>query len=186
MPMPKPRPILPSPPALEAGGDYQGDTQRITEIKTTLGGERRSFDCELLHLGEAEAVVVYRMPRDVLLEDVLLPKATLSLGYFWQGRPYNAYHWVDARRDTLALYFNIADRTRISPQAIEWRDLTLDVLITPDRRCRVLDEDELPAALDPALAAYIAAARSELCRDPLSLLSEYDKLSRSLLTAGMP
>ncbi len=160
--------------------------RRITEIKTTLGGERKTFDCELLRLDEHEAVVVYRMPRDVRLEDVLLPKATLSLGYFWRERPYNAYHWIDARGDTLALYFNIADRTRISPEVIEWRDLTVDVLITPDRRCRVLDEDELPPALDPWLAAYIDAARAELCRDPLSLLAEYDKLSRSLLTAGMP
>lgn len=161
-------------------------SRRITEIKTTLGGERKTFDCELLRLDEKEAVVVYRMPRDVQLEDVLLPEATLSLGYFWRARPYNAYHWVDPRGDTLALYFNIADRTRITPAAIEWRDLTVDVLITPDQRCRVLDEDELPPALDPALAAYIAAARAELCREPLSLLVEYDKLSRSLLNAGIP
>ena len=155
--------------------------RRITEIKTTLGGERKTFDCELLRLDEEEAVVVYRMPRDVQLEDVLLPEATLSLGYFWRARPYNAYHWVDPRGDTLALYFNIADSTRISEDRIDWRDLAVDVLISPDGRCRVLDEDELPADLETALLRYIETVRDELCADPLSRLDEYDKLTRSLM-----
>ena len=122
---------------------------RITEVKTTLGGERKLFDCELLHHDETELVVIYRMPQGMRLEDVWLPQGTISLGYFWPDRPYNAYHWIDARQDTLALYFNIADGTRITDDCVEWRDLTVDVLLTPDGRCRVLDEDELPAALDP-------------------------------------
>jgi len=154
--------------------------QRITEIKTTLAGERKEFDCELLNHNPGEVVVIYRMPRDMQLEDVLLPKASVSFGYFWQDRSYNVYHWVDLRRNTLALYFNIADNTRISPRVVEWRDLTVDVFITPDGRCRVLDEDELPADIDAELLAYINRARDELCREPLSRLNEYDKLTRSL------
>ncbi len=157
---------------------------RITEIKTTLAGERKAFDCELLRLRAGEAVVTYRMPRDVQLEDLLLRRGTLSLGYFWQDRPYNVYHWIDADRTTLALYYNIADATRISARQIEWRDLAVDVLITPDGRCRVLDEDELPADLDAGLRTYIETTRDELCREPLSRLAEYDKLSRSLITSA--
>ena len=136
---------------------------------------------ELLRLDDKAAVVVYRIPRDVRLEDVLLPVGTLSLGYFWQDRPYNVYHWVDQSRETLALYFNIADGTRISEDTIEWRDLTVDVLLTPDGRCRVLDEDELPSALDPELRQYIDDTRDLLCQEPLSRLAEYAKLSRSLI-----
>ena len=156
----------------------------ITEIKTTLAGERKEFDCELLCRSPGEAVIVYRMPRDRWLEDVLLPKDSLSLGYFWEHRPYNAYHWVDAELATVALYFNISDRTRIDTGSIAWRDLVVDVLITPGGRCRVLDEDELPADVDPELGRYIESARAELCRDPLSRLDDYDKLSRSLLKRG--
>ena len=127
-----------------------------------------------------EAVVIYRMPRAMLLEDVQLAQGTVSYGYFWRDRPYNAYHWVDDDKHTLALYFNIADRTRIGHDTIEWRDLTVDVLLTPDGRCRVLDEDELPADLEPGLRRYIDDARVHLCREPLSRLAEYDKLTRSL------
>ena len=43
------------------------------------------------------------MPTDHQLEDLLLAKGTLSLGYFWEDRPYNAYHWVDDNQQTLAL-----------------------------------------------------------------------------------
>lgn len=153
----------------------------ITEIKTTLAGECKTFDCELLTRADAEVVVIYRMPRDVRLEDILLPEGTVSLGYFWENRPYNVYHWIDDALATRALYFNIADSTRISEDRIDWRDLAVDVLISPDGRCRVLDEDELPVNLEPALLRYIETVRDELCADPLSHLDEYDKLTRSLM-----
>ena len=117
-------------------------------------------------------------------DPILLRADTLSLGYFREDRPYNAYHWVDTGLSSVALYFNISDRTHITADSVAWRDLTVDVLITPDARCRVLDEDELPVDIDAGLRRYIDAARAELCRDPLSRLDEYDKLSRSLLTSG--
>jgi len=154
---------------------------RITEIKSTLTGVRKEFECDLLTRSPGEAVVIYRMPRDVQLEDVLLRKGTVSLGYFWEDRPYNVYHWIDQHQDSVALYFNVADGTRITKQAIKWRDLTVDVLITPDGRCRVLDEEELPANIGATLRDYINQTRDDLCREPLSRLDEYDKLTRSLI-----
>ena len=153
----------------------------ITEIKTTLLGERKTFECELLQATASDAVVVYRMPADHQLEDILLPKDTLSLGYFWQDRPYNAYHWIDAQQQTIALYFNVCDSTVISTESIAWRDLMVDILITPDGRCRVLDEDELPTDIDAELLHYIEHTRDHLCHHPLSRLTEYDKLTRLLI-----
>lgn len=154
---------------------------RITEIKTTLAGECKTFTCELLQATPTDAVVVYRMPDDYRLEDILLRKGTLSLGYFWRDKPFNAYHWIDARLNTVALYFNVSDRTTIDDESIAWRDLVVDVLITPDGRCRVLDEDELPSDIDAELQLYIDQTRDQLCREPLSRLAEYDKLTRLLM-----
>ncbi len=153
----------------------------IVEIKTTLAGERKEFDCELLKFTRGEVVVIYRMPRDVQLEDLLLPKDSISIGYFWENRAYNAYHWIDEQSQTLALYFNICDNTRVSRQQVAWRDLTVDVLITPDLRCRVLDEDELPDDLDSDLRAHIESARDALCVDPAHLLQEFEARRRELL-----
>lgn len=154
---------------------------RITEVKTTLAGERKEFDCELLNRARHETVVIYRMPRDRRLEDVVLPEGSISLGYFWDHKPFNVYHWIDDKRQTLALYFNICDSTQISESRIAWRDLCVDVLITPDGRCRVLDEDELPDDLDDALQAYIDAALDALCVDALHLLSAFSARTRKLL-----
>jgi len=153
----------------------------IVEIKTTLAGERKEFDCELLKFTRGEVVVIYRMPHDVQLEDLLLPKDSISIGYFWEDRAYNAYHWIDEQCQTLALYFNICDNTRISAHQVAWRDLTVDVLITPDLRCRVLDEDELPDDIDSDLRVYIESARDALCIDPTRLLLEFEARSRGLL-----
>ncbi|MCP4875640.1 MAG: DUF402 domain-containing protein [Gammaproteobacteria bacterium] len=154
---------------------------RITEIKTTLDGIRKEFECELLKHERDELIVIYRMREDVQLEDLLLRKHTLSLGYFWEERNYNVYHWVDDNRQTLALYFNICDNTRISTNRIAWRDLTVDILITPDLRCRVLDEDELPDDIDDDLLRLINTTRDLLCVDPAQLLREFDISSRALL-----
>ena len=76
------------------------------------------FDCELLYRAAREVVVIYRMPGDFQLEDLLLPKDSISLGYFWEDRAYNVYHWVDQHRQTLALYFNICDNTHISSHRV--------------------------------------------------------------------
>lgn len=129
-------------------------------------------------------MVIYRMPADRVLEDLLLPRGSLSLGYFWEDRAYNAYHWVDDKRRTLALYFNICDNTRITAQQVAWRDLTVDILITPDLRCRVLDEDELPDDLDRNLLALINTTRDNLCSAPETLLREFERSTRSLLAEG--
>ncbi len=157
---------------------------RIVEIKTTLAGERKHFDCELLTLAPGEAVVGYRMPCDMMLEDLMIPRGSLSLGYFWEDRAYNAYHWVDDNLQTLALYFNICDNTRISTAQIAWRDLTVDILISPDLRCRVLDEDELPDDIDNELLSRITATRDALCADSARLLPDFETRSRALLAGG--
>jgi len=121
------------------------------------------------------------MPDDIQLEDLLLPRGSISLGYFWQHKPFNLYHWVDDKGQTLALYFNICDNTRISEEQIGWRDLCVDVLLTPDLRCRVLDEDELPDDLDDELQTYIDSARASLCADPAHLLAAFVARSAALL-----
>ena len=156
-------------------------SQRITEIKTTLDGRVKQFDCELLWHRGGEVVVIFRMPQDMMLEDVALPRGGISLGYFWEDRGYNVYHWVDDNGQSLALYFNICDNTRISATEIAWRDLTVDVLLTPDLRCRVLDEDELPEDIESDLLSRINATRDALCADAPQLLADIETRSRGFL-----
>lgn len=146
--------------------------KKIIEIKETLNGRIHKFTCRLLNSSIDEMVVLFRLNKDIQIEDLGLSAGTLSFGYFWADRPYNAYHWVSPEGESLGVYFNISDRTKISDNHVYWRDLILDVLATPDGRCRVIDEDELPDGLDPSLREKIDEARAELVSQHQAILSE--------------
>jgi hypothetical protein len=57
---------------------------------------------------------------------------------------------------------NVGDVVRLDDREIEWQDLIVDVLGTPDGTVRVLDEDELPGDLDADLRLRIEIARDRL------------------------
>jgi predicted RNA-binding protein associated with RNAse of E/G family len=90
------------------------------------------------------------------------------------------YHWLTAAGATLAFYFNLADETAIAPDSLSYRDLTVDLLARPGRPPEVLDQDELPADLDPATRQQIAralhAARTDLPQQQPLLEARADAL----------
>ncbi len=159
----------------------------IVEIKRTLAGDEKRFDCLRL-AGDADHVVVLWIARAPMhVHGVDLPVGTVSFGHFWIDRPYNVYHWVDAdRRTTIGFYFNLADRTRIAPAELEWRDLVVDVLATPAGRLDVLDEHELPEVLDAEAAAHIADGKAAVLGMPARVMAEIEAASRSLFQLVFP
>ena len=124
------------------------------------------------------------MPETIQLEDVTLPAGCISVGYFWAHKTFNAYHWLDQQQRSLALYFNICDHVSLTREQIAWRDLTVDVLITPDARCRVLDEDELPDDLEPDLRHLISTTTTQLCQSSTHLLAAFEARSRPMLSGS--
>lgn len=155
-----------------------GQRQTIEEYKAVLVGEPKIFLCELLERNVGRAVVVYRLRRAVQVEDIRMPAGTVSYGYFWETRNYNVYHFVDDARQTLGLYFNIGDSTRISETQIYWRDLIVDILVTPDGRSRVLDQHELPADLSQPLRRLIFDTRDYILERVTELKAEIEGQTR--------
>lgn len=156
----------------------------VLEVKRTLAGGEKRFHCHLLATdGERQAVVLWIASEPMHVHGVDLPAGTVSLGHFWADRYYNVYHWLDRNNRTVGFYFNVADQTRIEtdPPCIRWRDLVIDVLATPEGRLDVLDEDELPAELEPDVAAHVAAGRRAILAAPAALLAEIEAASRTLL-----
>jgi predicted RNA-binding protein associated with RNAse of E/G family len=151
----------------------------IVEIKTTLAGVEKRFDCRLLAGDARRAVVLWVASAPMQVHGIDLPSGTISFGHFWADRHYNVYHWVDGARRTIGFYFNLADRTRISEATLEWRDLVLDVIATPSGRLELLDEDELPAWLDPEVAAHIEDGKAAIFADPERLMAEIEAASRA-------
>lgn len=156
--------------------------EQLTEIKTTLSGRVDEFVCDVVERSPEHATVIYRIPgpgRDV--HGVWLPPGTITVGYFWKTRPYNLYHWVDPEGRTLAHYFNIGDVRRYEGDRLEWHDLAVDILATPEGRVTVLDEDELPADLAPALLRYVNAARDQVLGSLSVLIRESERTSAAVV-----
>jgi predicted RNA-binding protein associated with RNAse of E/G family len=136
--------------------------QKVTEIKVRLDGRVDRFVCEVVERSRDHLVVLFRIHEEATVHGLRLPAGTLSLGHFWVDRPYNVYHWVAPDGTTLGLYANVGDVVRLDDREIEWQDLIVDVLGTPDGTVRVLDEDELPGDLDADLRLRIEIARDRL------------------------
>ncbi|MCF7982577.1 MAG: DUF402 domain-containing protein [Pseudomonadales bacterium] len=156
----------------------------VEEYKDVLVGSPKTFHCELLDLADTEAVVVYQLAKEVILEGTHMPPGTISFGYFWQERNFNVYHFVAKTGNSLGFYFNVSDSTQIGETRIYWRDLVVDIFITPDGRCRVLDEDEIPENLDPSLRKSIEQTRDHILSNFRQLTEEVAARSR-LLTLQM-
>jgi predicted RNA-binding protein associated with RNAse of E/G family len=155
--------------------------EQITEVKTTLAGRVDRFVCDVAARTADEVIVLYRVPATREVHGVRLPAGTMTVGYFWTARPFNLYHWVGPHGRTLAHYFNVGDVTRLDRDLLEWHDLAVDVLATPDGRVQVLDEDELPADLAPTLRRYVEAARDRVLRDLSVLIAESEARSAGYL-----
>jgi predicted RNA-binding protein associated with RNAse of E/G family len=156
----------------------------VVEIKQTLAGGERRFDCLRLAGGAGHAVLLWLAPEAMHVHGVELPAGTISFGHFWTDRFYNVYHWLGTDRRTLGFYFNIADRTRIGEAELAWRDLVIDVLAMPDGRLALLDEDELPAVVDPEAAAHIAAGKAAILERPAAVMAEIEAASRALFAVA--
>jgi Protein of unknown function (DUF402) len=158
----------------------------VVEIKRKLAGGEKRFDCLRLAGDAHRAVLLWIAPEPMHVHGVDLPAGTVSFGHFWTDRNYNVYHWLDAEQRTIGLYFNIADRTRIADGELEWRDLVIDILATPGGRLELLDEDELPAVIDPEAAAHIAAGKAAVLDAPAVVIAEIESASRALFPLVFP
>ena len=147
-------------------------TAVIKEVKVTTTGERQEFVCRLLDRSAAHAVVLYKIKEARRVGSLRLPRGALTYGYFWEGRPYNVYHWVWADGRTLGFYVNLANEVRFRPGAIEWKDLAVDLLFSPDGgHVQILDEEDF-VLLPPEVRAKAEAAKAHVLTHRDEILAE--------------
>ena len=156
----------------------------IMEVKRTLDGAVHTFQCTAAEVTPHRAVLLYTISRGRRIEDVELPAHTVTVAYYWTDRPYNVYHWVAPSSETLAWYFNASGPVRIADDRVEWEDLEVDVLVTPDLRVRVLDEDRLPPHLPASRYLEIAGARRRILEEQAAVTHEVEVSSRGFLARG--
>jgi hypothetical protein len=151
----------------------------ILEIKESLSGRRKEFRCRLLARGPGSAVILFVSTIEYRVGDLTLPAGTITFGHFWTDRPYNVYHWLSSDGTKVAFYFNIADRTVLEPEVLRWRDLAVDILVR-NGQVEVLDEDEVPAALDPETRASLETGKREVLARAAALGAELEAAATAL------
>lgn len=152
----------------------------VLEVKRTLSGEERAYLCQAIHLGPARAVLLYALPGPRQVAGLALPAGTVTVAHYWADRPYNVYHWIGPPGETLAYYFNLSGPVRIGAGRVEWEDLEVDVLVTPDRQVRVLDEDRVPGSAAERWAE-IEQARRRVLAEWEGVVGEVETASRAAL-----
>ena len=153
-----------------------GPLSRILEVKRTLSGTEKRFECAVLHRKDTHVVVLFVLPAPMHVHGVDLPAGTVTFGHFWTDRPYNVYHWLDQITGaTIGHYVNLSDGTRIEGDLLEWRDLAVDILLSTDGRATILDEDEVPADTSEALSARIDEAKAAVLAAHASLVIELER-----------
>ena len=155
-------------------------SQRVVEIKRRLDGTEARFTCDTVLVEPGRrAVIRYVLDRSWSVPGVSLRPGMETYGHFWIERPFNAYHWLDGER-TVGVYFNIGPCDAITAENVRWTDYVVDVLVTPDGRAAVLDEDELDERTPPAVRAVIAAARADLLARYPRFVDEIEAETRRL------
>jgi hypothetical protein len=153
----------------------------ILECKRTLAGVEERFECRVLARSETHLAVLWIAPAAMHVHGIDLPAGSVSFGHFWRDRNFNVYHWLRDNVSTIGYYFNISDNTSWTSDRLAWRDLTVDILATPQGRLDVLDEDELPAVLDDETRAHLEAGKAAILEAPAAILAEVEAASRALV-----
>jgi protein associated with RNAse G/E len=141
--------------------------QPFRELKRTIHGEERVYDCDAIVVTPSVAIVRYVFTRPLTAGGRTFEPGGWTDGFFWRSRNYNLYHIVSRDGEPIADRFDVIDRVRLTPNGVRYDDLLLDVWIYPDGSTRVEDEDELQAVLP---AGLLSASRLAIVRRTEALL----------------
>lgn len=83
------------------------------------------------------------------VEDFRLERGDVMVECYYPAERFNIFAVYSAAGDLKGWYCNITEPPTLTDEEIRWRDLALDLLILPDGREILLDEEEFAAlALD--------------------------------------
>lgn len=158
------------------------------EIKRKPGGVELRYETELLYR-TANVVVVHFLMRKGGGQPAIpvnVPPGSVSLGYFWRGRPFNLYRWRDPAGDVLAHRFDAIADLELGPHQLVYRDLILDWWVLPGDVLLEEDREEFEDAVRlGTISRRDAEIAGEAARQVLSryrhIIDEAADLERRLI-----
>ncbi|MEW9109513.1 MAG: DUF402 domain-containing protein [Cytobacillus gottheilii] len=139
---------------------------KIIERKIKYDSKIVDYHCKLLYMGKQSAVLFHINEESFTMttnqKSLTIPKGSYTIAYYWEDRAYNLYFWRDQKGNYLGAYFNIVKNTTINAEMVSFEDLIIDILVLPNGKYFVLDENELPEALDQFENGFVKQALFEL------------------------
>ena len=164
------------------------------ERKIRLSGEVVTYQCDLLALEIDYGILRFVTSERRVIASATLEPGTFTFAVYWPERNYNLYYWIfpedppiegeasePSRLRPVGYYFNIVDSVSLSPLQFAYRDLVVDIFVTPEGELSVLDEDELPADTDESLLSFIEAIKRQVLRDYKEIIAEVHLLLAPIL-----
>jgi len=153
-------------------------SEPITVLKLNLAGEVTwSYTGVVLRCDEHQVVLEARFNRpDTPFYEIMLKQNDRIIETFYADRWYNIFEIHDRDDDQIkGWYCNLGRPAQLKPGVISYVDLAIDLLVYPDGRQVVLDEDEyalLP--LEPADQVQVYAALGELQQKMKNIIGIHD------------
>jgi len=99
------------------------------------------------------------------LDGLCLRPGDIFIEFYFAKERFNIFRIYDAAGRFKGWYCNVTELAEITESEIRWRDLILDLVVLPDGRQVVRDQEEFEALNPPAaLRARVAAALETLQR----------------------
>jgi predicted RNA-binding protein associated with RNAse of E/G family len=155
--------------------------QLIRETKVALDGRSETFECMALRRSHSLAMVRFDHPAERHTGGFFFPAGSYTIGFFWVRRSYNCYRFTGPDDRVIAYRFDVVDRVSIRPGHIRYRDLLLDLWVSPAGAITVEDEEDVTAAaadglLNERQLAAIERTRALVVRESARIIAECEAL----------
>ncbi|WP_096186569.1 DUF402 domain-containing protein [Evansella halocellulosilytica] len=157
----------------------------IIERKIKYDNTIVEHHCKLVKADQTEIILYHEInePFSMMANgtEVTIHKGCYTIAYYWTDRPYNIYIWRNQDDEYVGAYFNIVKETSITADAVNFEDMIIDVLVLPNRAYFILDEEELPEALEQFEGGTVQQTLSTLLNSLDQILDEKIRESSNLV-----
>jgi protein associated with RNAse G/E len=151
-------------------------TERGNQIRVNSrrfdGKLKRSWKAKLLSVEPGRIDAVGEFDAEVDHPELgLIRRGTISYEFFWPDRWYNIFRFHEPDGRLRCFYCNIIMPPEFDGHTIDYVDLDIDILVWPDGRCEVLDEEEFAAnSLTYAFPANVVERARQTAGDLLDTI----------------
>lgn len=119
-----------------------GDIVTVTAKKLDRKGER-IWKCRFVESVGRRITLVGVFDSEIEHPELgIIRRGTVSYEFYWPDRYSNLFRFHQPNGDVMHYYGNVALPPKISGRTLSYVDLDVDVVIHPDGRTRILDEEE--------------------------------------------